>query len=219
MNCCCRILGRPCPQIWQDVVAKSVRLIDWLVVSLRRVGSIGHIHGENCFFFIQTGHSNSISTHNQFVPIDTYEIKILDIKMSNCYFSIKFYDCLGQLYEAVQTSCTQSVRRLPFYVEDCGILLIWLPEDEFTIVDQNYHDMQKNLDSLGFEPATYSCFLTPIPTEPLRSVVFSNLSWVPMPFCPVHTQHVAPHICSQSSIKSQINSYRLCFHYTIIWWL
>ena len=80
-------------------------LVDWcwLVVSLRHIGSIGHIHGENCLKRIQTAPSHSISTHNQFVP---YEIKILDIKMSHCYFSIKLFDWLGKLYEVVQTDLT-----------------------------------------------------------------------------------------------------------------
>ena len=78
-----------------------------LAVSLHRVGSIGHIHSENFYHFYSTAHSHSISTHNQFMSKDTYEITILDIKMSLCYFSIQLYDCLGKLYEAVPTSCTQ----------------------------------------------------------------------------------------------------------------
>ena len=61
-------------------------------------------------FFSQIAHSHSISTHNQFVPIESYKITILDIKMFHCYFLIKLYDLLGKLYEAVQTMCRLKYR-------------------------------------------------------------------------------------------------------------
>ena len=52
-------------------------------------------HRRELLFFclIQGAPSHSMSTHNQFVLLDTYEIEILDSsKMSHHYFLIKLYD-------------------------------------------------------------------------------------------------------------------------------
>ena len=92
-----------------EYVLQCIALIDWLAVLLHRVGSIGHIHGENCLFFSQSAPSHTTSIHNQFVPIDTYQITILDSKMSH-YFSrhspaalknAKMFSC----FTLVKTSC------------------------------------------------------------------------------------------------------------------
>ena len=51
-------------------------LVGWLVISLRCVSSIGHIHGENCFCFLFNQCLSTVcKAYNQFVPTYTYELK------------------------------------------------------------------------------------------------------------------------------------------------
>ena len=54
-------------------------LIDWLAVSLRRVGSTGHIHVENIFlnFYSSIPFTQNAKVHNQFVSVDAYEFEKL----------------------------------------------------------------------------------------------------------------------------------------------
>ena len=50
----------------------------WLMVSLRCVGSTGHIHGKNCLVFIQVSLlQRFLKAHNQFVSVHTYKFKKL----------------------------------------------------------------------------------------------------------------------------------------------
>ena len=99
LNHCFNLMSIQIHEVWIAQFPKMVAKHIWLMRPFRLVTESGFdwwfcyaVSAENCLFFIQTGHSDSFSRHNQFVLIDTYEIKILDIKMTNCYFSIKFYD-------------------------------------------------------------------------------------------------------------------------------
>ena len=54
--------------------ARETSPIDWLVVSLRHVSSIGHIHGDNCFNFLTfcstSAFTLNVKVYNQFVSIE-----------------------------------------------------------------------------------------------------------------------------------------------------
>ena len=83
-------------------------LIALLVVSLWHVNSIGHIHAENCFDFLNSvsTFTQNVKAYNQFVSLNTYQLEKLTIiscvaKFNNtldisktfyCYYLIEFYE-------------------------------------------------------------------------------------------------------------------------------
>ena len=84
------------------------------MVSLCHVTNIGHIHSKNCLSFYSTNaFTQSVKAYNQFISIDTYELKkltvisfvaLVDKIQDKIQAFYGFY--LSQLYEAVETGGT-----------------------------------------------------------------------------------------------------------------